>query len=96
MKLTEEEFEKLQKLACIKLSDDEKEKFWNQLESIINFLDELGKLDLSWDIELWEDDVNNLRTITWTEYFEDKDKLLQNVDHKLVNNSIVIKSVLSE
>jgi aspartyl/glutamyl-tRNA(Asn/Gln) amidotransferase C subunit len=96
MKLTEEELKKLQKLACIKLSEWEKVKFWNQLESIINLLDELGKLDLSGDFELDEKDVNNLRTITWTEDFGDKNKLLQNVEHKLINNSVVIKSVLSE
>lgn len=96
MKLTEEELNKLQKLACIKLNDEEKWKFWNQLEGIITLLDELGKLDLSGDINVDENDLNNLRTISGTREREDKDKLLQNVEHKLLNNSVVIKSVLSE
>ncbi len=96
MKLTEEELNKLQKLACIRLNEKEKEKFWNQLESIITLLDELGKLDLSGDIDVDENDLNNLRTISGTREREDKDKLLQNVEHKLLNNSVVIKSVLSE
>lgn len=96
MKLTEEELNKLQKLACIRLDEKEKEKFWNQLESIITLLDELGKLDLSGDIDVDENDLNNLRTISGTREREDKDKLLQNVEHKLLNNSVVIKSVLSE
>lgn len=96
MKLTEEELNKLQKLACIRLNDEEKEKLWNQLESIITLLDELGKLDLSGDTAVDENDLNNLRTISGTREREDKDKLLQNVEHKLLNNSVVIKSVLSE
>ncbi len=96
MKLTEEELNKLQKLACIRLNEEEKEKFWNQLESIITLLDELGKLDLSGDIDIDENDINNLRTISGTQDWENKEKLLQNVEHKLVNNSVVIKSVLSE
>ena len=96
MKLTEEELNKLQKLACIRLNDEEKDKLWNQLESIITLLDELGKLDLSGDIAVDENDLNNLRTISETREREDKDKLLQNVEHKLLNNSVVIKSVLSE
>lgn len=96
MKLTEEELNKLQKLACIRLNDEEKEKLWNQLESIIALLDELGKLDLSEDIDIDENDLNNLKTISGTREREDKDKLLQNVEHKLLNNSVVIKSVLSE
>lgn len=96
MKLTEEELNKLQKLACIRLNDEEKEKLWNQLESIIGLLDELGKLDLSGDIAVDENDLNNLRAISGTREREDKDKLLQNVEHKLLNNSVVIKSVLSE
>lgn len=96
MKLTEEELNKLQKLACIRLNDEEKDKLWNQLESIIGLLDELGKLDLSGDIDVDENDLNNLRTISGTREREDKDKLLQNVEHKLLNNSVVIKSVLAE
>ena len=96
MKLTEEELNKLQKLACIRLNDEEKEKLWNQLESIIALLDELGKLDLSGDIDIDENDLNNLKTISGTRERENKDKLLQNIEHKLLNNSVVIKSVLSE
>lgn len=96
MKLTEEELNKLQKLACIRLNDEEKDKLWNQLESIIGLLDELGKLDLSGDIAVDENDLNNLRAISGTREREDKDKLLQNVEHKLLNNSVVIKSVLAE
>jgi len=96
MKLTEEELNKLQKLACIRLNDEEKDKLWNQLESIITLLDELGKLDLSGDIDVDENDLNNLRTISGTRERKDKDKLLQNVEHKLLNNSVVIKSVLSD
>lgn len=96
MKLTEEELNKLQKLACIRLNDEEKDKLWNQLESIITLLDELGKLDLSGEIDIDENDLNNLRTISGTREREDKDKLLQNVEHKLLNNSVVIKSVLSD
>lgn len=94
--MTEEELNKLQKLACIRLNDEEKDKLWNQLESIITLLDELGKLDLSGDIDVDENDLNNLRTISGTREREDKDKLLQNVEHKLLNNSVVIKSVLSD
>lgn len=96
MKLTEKELEKLQKLACIKLNQEEKDKLWNQLENIITLLDELGKLDLWNESLVLDQEVNNLKTIYGTNNSEDKDKLFQNVEHEIINNSIVIKSAISE
>lgn len=99
MILTNQELERLQKLACIKLSAQEQTKLWSQLQSIISFLDKLQEIST-----LNEDKpsvksgggINNpLRVIGWVRPFEDTKALLQNVKHEKINNSIVIKSVLS-
>jgi hypothetical protein len=37
---------------------------------------------------------NPLRVINWVIDFENKKKIMNNVSHEIINNSIVIKSVL--
>lgn len=92
MTLTQEELQKLQRLSAISLEWPEQEKFKSQLWDIINFLGELDQLDLSdIDTEL-ESQGLTLRAIEWIE--ECDDDLLQNVEHEVINNSVVIKSVL--
>ncbi|MCF7835340.1 hypothetical protein K9M48_04860 [Candidatus Gracilibacteria bacterium] len=90
--LNEKEFERLQKLACIKLEEEEKNKLFNQIGNIVMFLDKLNDLNLENNINIKQE--NNLRTISGSNNFENKEGLLNNVKHKKINNTIVIKSVL--
>jgi len=98
--LSEEEFDRLQKLACIKLNPKEKKKLWDQLVNIIDFLDKLKNINMS-NVPLGEsskNDIklkNSLRVISWTKWYDNIDLLLSNIKHNKVNNNIVIKSVLT-
>lgn len=91
--LNEKEFERLQKLACIKLEQEEIEKLFNQIWNIVIFLDKLNDLNLENNINIKQE--NNLRIISWSSDFENKEWLLNNVKHEKINNTIVIKSVLN-
>jgi len=93
----ENEFNHLQKLACIKLNLQEKKKLWVQLINIIDFLDQLKNIKINIS-EIWIEDfkVNNfLKTISWIKQYENVNWLLKNVKYCKFNNNIVIKSVLS-
>jgi aspartyl-tRNA(Asn)/glutamyl-tRNA(Gln) amidotransferase subunit C len=45
MKITKEEVERVAVLARLKYSAEEKERFVSQLNSILDYMDQLGKLD---------------------------------------------------
>ncbi len=45
MKITEKDVEYVARLARLRLSDEEKEKFTGQLESILSYIDKLNTLD---------------------------------------------------
>jgi aspartyl-tRNA(Asn)/glutamyl-tRNA(Gln) amidotransferase subunit C len=47
MKITKEEVEHVALLARLKFSEKEKERFVNQLNRILEYMDQLGKLDTS-------------------------------------------------
>ncbi len=92
--LKKEEFAHLQKLANINLDDSEQEKFLEKLEPVISKLDELSKVDIS-DIKEDLQLDNTLRTLDWPKDFSNKKEIMDNVEHDIINNSVVIKSVLS-
>ena len=89
--LDDKELKRLQKLANIKLNETEEKKLSTQLEQIIQFL---GKLSAISSAPQGKHPQLTLRTLPGTKAFPDTQKLLQNVEHPLINNSIVIKSVL--
>lgn len=91
--LNNEDFQRLQKLACIKLAPEEEAKLGKQLDGIIQFLGQLDQIKISSKIKKTSD--RTLRTIVGVREFPDAKKLLDNVKHPIVNNSVVIKSVLS-
>lgn len=91
--LSPEEFKRLQTLANIKLSPEEQAKLGKQLDSIIQFLGQLDQIKITSSKKNKKSELS-LRTVTWTREFPDTAKLLDNVKHPLVNNSIVIKSSL--
>ncbi len=92
--LTKEELLHLQKLANINLDQSWQEEFLKKLEPVISKLDELSKVDIS-DIKEYSTADNTLRVLDWPEDFPHKKELIDNVEHEVINNSVVIKSVLS-
>lgn len=91
-----QEIKRLQKLSCISLTPEQEQKIWTQLPDIIGFLGQLPQLDDS-NISSKIENTNKLtlRTIAKKQEKQDTSKLLNNVHHPIINNSIVIKSVLS-
>ena len=91
--LNPKEFNRLQQLANIKLSPDDQVKLGTQLDSIIQFIGQLDQIKITPKKQTKKAELT-LRTIAWVREFPDAAKLLDNVKHPLVNNSIVIKSAL--
>lgn len=89
-----QELKRLQKLSCIALSPEEEKKFWTQLTDIIGFLGQLPETKGNADSKKKNDKLS-LRTIKGVQEDKNGEKLMKNVKHEVVNNSIVIKSVLS-
>ncbi len=95
--LTKKEFEHLQNLCNIKISDWSKEIFFDKLESVIQKLDELDNIDMSSisDKNLFVDSTENtLRVLNSDQKFSSQKEILKNSKHENINNSIVIRSVL--
>ncbi len=91
-----QEIAHLQKLCCISLSPQQEQKLWAQLTEIIGFLWKLPETKVK--SEKWKVESEGrlaLRTIAGVKENSDNKKILKNVRHEIVNNSIVIKSVLS-
>lgn len=84
----------LEKLANIKINNQEEGIFLEKLDSIVNKLDELNRFDTD-GVYLDKTTDNPLRTIHATKDFSWKGDIIKNVKHDVVNNSIVIKSALS-
>lgn len=94
-KINKQELAHLEKLANINIDESQEWPFLEKLDSIIDKLDDLNKFDTKWEL-ISRDNTNPLRTISNTKDFEDKKKILDNVKHDVINNSIVIKSALSD
>ena len=94
-KINKQELVHLEKLANINIDVSQEWGFLKKLDSIIDKLDELNKFDTKWEL-ITSDNTNSLRTISDTKSFEDEKKILDNVKHEVINNSIVIKSTLSD
>lgn len=95
MSLSISELKHLETLSCIQLTDTEQDKFINQLDGIITFLGQLKDIDVS---NIWDniDIENTLKTHKWVEKFENTKWIISNVKHEIINNSIVIKSVMPD
>lgn len=95
-----DQYKHLQKLSCISLSPEEEQKLWAQLTDIIAFLGQLPETkNTKSEIQNTKSDKNEgkltLRTIAGVRVDKDSEKILKNVKHPIINNSIVIKSVLN-
>lgn len=89
-----QEIQRLQKLSCIALSPQEEQKLWAQLSDIIGFLGKLPQTKENQEPKGQKDRLT-LRTIKGIHQDSESKNLLKNVKHEMINNSIVIKSVLS-
>lgn len=94
MYLNQEQLNHLQKLSNINISESEQQSFLQKLEPVISKLNELANVDVS-DLKDTSQNENTLRSLGWPKEFWNKKKIIDNVNHEILNNSIVIKSVLS-
>jgi aspartyl/glutamyl-tRNA(Asn/Gln) amidotransferase C subunit len=90
-----QEIKHLQKLSCISLSPEEENKFWTQLSDIIEFLWKLPESKVETPESKVKSPKLTLRTIAGVKTEINTEKILKNVKHAIINNSIVIKSVLN-
>jgi aspartyl/glutamyl-tRNA(Asn/Gln) amidotransferase C subunit len=91
-----QEIKRLQKLSCIALSPEQEQKLWKQLTDIIGFLGQLPETKMNNEWWIMKDKGKlTLRTIAGIRESSDSKKILKNVKHTIINNSIVIKSVLN-
>ena len=89
MKLSLEELKKLENLSCIKL--DNEEEFQSKLSGIIDFLWQLKNVKLD---KTTQSQTNvSIQPNHDIENFEDKDMLLDNVQHDKVNRAISINKI---
>jgi aspartyl/glutamyl-tRNA(Asn/Gln) amidotransferase C subunit len=96
MTVSESEIRRLQKLSCIALTPEEEKKLWKQLNDIIGFLGQLPETKVKseeWRVK--SEGKLTLRTIAGIKESSDNKKIMENVKHPVINNSIVIKSVLN-
>ena len=102
--LTSEQLEKLQTLSNIKLNPSEQGDFLQKLDPIISKLDELWSVDISiedspsFSKRGLGGDLNSLRaldtTFEWEKQKNIAKNMMKNIEHEVINNSVVIKSVL--
>lgn len=92
--LNKDELKHLETLCNIHIDESQQEIFLKKLDSIVDKLNELSNIDTT-NITS-KSNNNSLRVIWWTKDFPHKKELLHNVKHEIINNSVVIKSALSE
>lgn len=82
----------LAKLCCLEINDEDKDNLLSQIWEIINFVWQLQEINVEWVEPLYTTTENkNLEPTIWIE--ESSNWLLfGNVNHKMKDNWIVIKS----
>lgn len=91
--LTSEELKHLQKLSNIQIDDSQQQKFLQKLDPVIQKLDELNQINTS-DISSNIIVENPLRALDSSKNFSYKKEIIDNSRHEIINNSIVVKSVI--
>jgi aspartyl/glutamyl-tRNA(Asn/Gln) amidotransferase C subunit len=95
MSLTQQELDHLKKLARIQFDDSEKEKqFLWSMQNIVAMLEQLQSLDIQSDVSPSPFMDKLMHIHPNQQDFADSDSLLANIQHPLINNSVVVKSVL--
>lgn len=90
MFLTEQELNHLAKLAKLKLTAEEQQKFLGNMETIINFL---GQLEAAEDLPNHEEE--QLQCFSEITSFENPRSLLQNSQHQKAD-FIAVKTAITE
>jgi len=94
MSFTQEDLNHLKKLARIQFdSADKEDQFLGSMKNIVAMLQELQWLDISLDTTI-PFMGKTMHLGQGQEDFGDDKALLANVQHPVMNNSIVVKSVL--
>ena len=101
--LTQSQLEKLQTLSNIDLDESKQEDFLQKLDPVISKLEELSSVDISdispSPIRRGDRGEVNLKTLDstfdWEKQKNIAENIMKNVEHEVINNSVVIKSVLS-
>lgn len=94
MSFTMKELEHIAKLCALNLSEQEKQKYLKQIDTILEYVWQLEEVDVEW-IEPLTNPIEDkyLQPRHGTKEFEYKEKLLKpNVKHNIKAGGIVIKS----
>ena len=94
--LTKEELYHLQDLAALNIESEQEVMFLLKLKCMVTYCDLLIEIDTDniSDLASWSD-INSQEMLDKVNDCNNAKKLLSNVDHEVINNCIVIKSVLS-
>ena len=91
--LSPQELEHLQKLSNIQIDVSQQQSFLQKLDPVIQKLDELNQINTS-DIVSNIIVENPLKTLDLSKDFQYKKEIIDNSNHDIINNSIVVKSVI--
>lgn len=90
MSLTSKELDRISHLCAIPLSIEEKTKFLWQLDAIIGFMNQLDNVKT---FSFW----NQNQSVLFPQIsplFNDSDALLKNVNHRMQQGGIIVKSAV--
>jgi aspartyl-tRNA(Asn)/glutamyl-tRNA(Gln) amidotransferase subunit C len=94
MQLTKKEIEKIATLARLRLTEEEKEKFAQEISAILGYIEILRKVDTSGvDLNLAEGENTNQTRADVSVRSENQEKILANAPMR-EDNFIKVKSVL--
>ena len=97
MTVTDEQLDHLAKLAALRLSPDEKAKLGKQVNTIIDFVGQLQKVDVE-GTEPLSHPIEGMKIDLYTEgdVYPDAEGLLANTKHQRKNGGIVMKSAIHD
>ncbi len=92
--ITKQEVEKVAKLARIKITEPEKEKFAKQLTSILDYVNQLSEVDTK-NVQPTSQvtELNNVMRADEVKSYENKVQLIESAPES-IDNQIRVKSIL--
>lgn len=93
--ITIKELEHLAGLARIKLSDEDKQSLLKEFDSILNYVDQLKKVQVSIDAEGRVGAVKNVMREDKAKTFEDREDLLSGAPDR-VGDYIAVKKIIEQ
>jgi aspartyl-tRNA(Asn)/glutamyl-tRNA(Gln) amidotransferase subunit C len=89
------DLEHLAKLARIKLTDDDKKSLVKEFDSILSYVDQLKKVDVSMDAEGRVGAVKNVVRGDLVRQSEEREALLNEAPHR-VGDFIAVKKIIEQ